>query len=104
MTLLPPAQYDHPPAVPVVEHVLPFEVLQQWCGSFPKVGGTRGMGRPPAGQYFNGCSSTLVVEGKPMCFVWYLPGSDPRQDDVQTVIRHERAHCNGWPGDHPGGR
>jgi hypothetical protein len=22
----------------------------------------------------------------------------------ERVLRHERAHCNGWPGDHPGAR
>jgi hypothetical protein len=24
--------------------------------------------------------------------------------DDERVMKHERAHCNGWPGDHPGAR
>jgi hypothetical protein len=34
-TLLPPRQYDHPPPMPVIEHVLNYQTLQVWGSMFP---------------------------------------------------------------------
>ena len=31
MMLLPPAQYDHPPSMPVIERVMPWNELQRVC-------------------------------------------------------------------------
>ena len=75
MTILPPAQYDVPPAVPVVEYVLTLEEVHRMCG------------RNDA----RGCSGWKG--GK--CYIFRI--------DHPYVARHERAHCNGWPGHHPGG-
>ena len=83
--LLPPSQYDHPPQIPVIEKVLPWNELQRLCRASerPIYNGT--------GYGLWGCAT--VKGGK--CYVARL--------DVPGVKRHELAHCNGWPKDHPGG-
>ncbi len=83
-TLLPPPQYDHPPTIPVIDRVLSHDEVQRLC---PRVAG---MAIAP-GQFFTGCSQ--IINGT--CYIW-------RVDDAAT-LRHERAHCSGWPGNHPGG-
>ena len=37
-TLLPPRQYDQPPPMPVIEHVLNYQTLQVWGSMFPGEG------------------------------------------------------------------
>jgi len=83
--LLPPSQYDHPPQIPVIEKVLPWNELQRLCRASerPIYNGT--------GYGVWGCAT--VKDGK--CYVARL--------DVPGVKRHELGHCNGWPKDHPGG-
>jgi hypothetical protein len=84
---LPPALYDHPPAIAVIEHVLPSDQVNATCHANHALGPD---GRPPPPGYrFAGCAHIAV--GK--CVVW-------RTEDP-TVRRHELAHCNGWPVDHP---
>jgi hypothetical protein len=83
--LLPPSQYDHPPQIPVIEKVVPWNELQRLCRASerPIYNGT--------GYGLWGCA--IVKDGK--CYVARL--------DVPGVKRHELGHCNGWPKDHPGG-
>jgi len=85
--LLPPAQYDHPPQIPVIEYVLPWNELQKVCHAQERPG----VWTNYTGAGLWGCS--IVKDGK--CYVARL--------DVPDVRRHELAHCNGWPKDHPGG-
>lgn len=84
-TLLPPPQYDVPPPMPVIEHVIGWDEVQKLCGELV------GQILAPRGQWWYGCSHR---EPK-FCIVWYT-------GDAAT-LRHERAHCAGWPASHPGG-
>lgn len=109
-TLLPPPQYDVPPPVPVIEHVLSLDEVYRICGS----------------HAFLGCS--IFSTGGKECRVYLVragafvltydhtwitaagPFTSPAgrrgfvtPDRLAATRRHERAHCAGWPGDHPGG-
>jgi hypothetical protein len=84
MTAIPPPQYDHPPSIPVIEKVLSYDAVQAIC---PKIYGVALM----PGQHYNGCGVVI----KNVCYIWRV--------DNDLVRRHERAHCSGWPKDHPGG-
>jgi hypothetical protein len=71
----------------VIERVLPWNELQRVCrGVIESEKFTTATGY---GAW--GCS--VVKDGK--CYVARI--------DVPGVRRHELAHCNGWPRDHPGG-
>lgn len=39
----------------------------------------------------------LIGPGRCMIVIW----NDLPDATKQTLIRHERAHCNGWPAHHP---
>jgi hypothetical protein len=80
--LEPPARYDHPYAGPVVERVVPEAEVRSLCMT---------MGADPIGT---ACS----WQSKGTCYI-VLP-SDGRAP-VSAFRRHEIAHCNGWPADHP---
>ncbi|SRR6266481_2343321 len=87
MTMLPPPQYDHPPSIAVIEHVMTFDRVNRQCQANHALGRD---GRPPPPSYrFNGCAH--IIAGS--CEVWRI--------DNATTRRHELAHCNGWPADHP---
>jgi len=81
--LLPPTQFDFPPAVPVIERVLGMNEVHRFCNA--RAGQAGDMGQTW------GCS--WKEGGK--CYVVRV--------DNESVRRHELAHCNGWPHDHPGG-
>lgn len=108
---LPPPQYDHPPEIPVVEHILSFEEVTEFCG-------------PHA---FGACMTFAIdAAGKKVCHIWIsrvgdfvlkkdrrwflttsewrLPRGTPgvvRPEHQEMERRHELAHCNGWPANHP---
>jgi len=79
MTLLPPPQYDVPPPISVIETVMTAAEVNYWCNK------AAGYGR------WNGCAVTRNGN----CYIVRV--------DMADVARHERAHCAGWPADHPGG-
>lgn len=35
------------------------------------------------------------------CTIIYPRLKDVGTDDMVSIIKHETAHCNGWPADHP---
>jgi hypothetical protein len=74
----PPARFDHPHPNMVVRYLTPAEV-DALCR---RIGG-----RAPKGLPILGCS-----KGGPRACAIVLP-----LDDDGTILRHERAHCNGWP-------
>jgi hypothetical protein len=82
--LEPPAQYDHPYNGQVVERIMPVAEVRALCTS---VG---------ASGRFVACA--WVSDGA--CHV-VLPNDEPAT--VFTYRRHEIAHCNGWPANHPHG-
>jgi hypothetical protein len=81
--LEPPARYDHPYNGHVVERVVPAAEVPSLCMK---------MVADPFGA---ACS---LLEGNGTCYI-VLP-SDGRAP-VSTFRRHEIAHCNGWPANHP---
>lgn len=77
MTALPPPQYDHPFHGQVV-------IEQSYGGELTAMGGPC---FPWLGAY--ACA-------KPVCYVYVMKGKL-----TPELLRHEIAHCNGWPADHP---
>jgi hypothetical protein len=80
--LEPPAQYNHPYDGRVDERVMPVAEVRALCKS---VG---------ASGPFVACA--WVSDG--VCHI-VLPNDG--QAPVSTYRRHEIAHCNGWPANHP---
>ena len=80
--LEPPAKYDHPYDGQVVERVMPEDEVRSACMSM-------GLDSLTAA-----CSWRI----NSTCYV-FLPTDG--QAPVDTYRRHEIAHCNGWPADHP---
>ena len=78
----PPAKYDHPYDGQVVERVMPEDEVRSACMSM-------GLDILTAA-----CSWRI----NSTCYV-FLPTDG--QAPVDTYRRHEIAHCNGWPADHP---
>jgi hypothetical protein len=97
--MLPPSEYDHP-----------FE------GRLLIIdGGDPGMMRlmcertkAPPEMYFLGCASLSPairkLYGDADCVIIHASEElhARYQWTVNLTVRHEIAHCNGWPGDHPG--
>jgi hypothetical protein len=80
--LEPPAKYDHPYDGQVVERVMPEDDVRSACMS---------MGL----DFFTAACSWRINS---TCYV-FLPNDG--QAPVDIYRRHEIAHCNGWPADHP---
>jgi hypothetical protein len=80
--LEPPAQYNHPYDGPVDERVMPVAEVRALCTSMGALG------------HLAACA--WVSDGT--CHI-VLPND--YQAPVSTYRRHETAHCNGWPADHP---
>jgi hypothetical protein len=74
---VPPPHYDHRYHGPVIERVVPRTDNLLKCGA-------------------DACS--WVVKG--VCHI-QLPQGEPA---IALLRRHEMGHCNGWGGDHAGGR
>jgi hypothetical protein len=88
----PPAIYDVEYTKPVVKVTLPLDRVQEVCGGL-------GVTVARKGQVIFGCS----VRRDDACFV-VVPIIDSyriEKQDQERIWRHERAHCNGWPSDHP---
>jgi hypothetical protein len=94
MTLLPPPQYDVPTTKPVIEYVLPWSEVQRWCTALAFRRQGDAVAQWVRRNGVDGCSAVSSIDGH--CLLY-------RIDDA-LVRRHELAHCNGWPPDHPGGR
>jgi hypothetical protein len=80
--LEPPAQYNHPYNGQVVEHVMPVAEVRTLCISM----GADVLGVACSWQSDNTC---------------YIVLPNDEQAPVSTYRRHEIAHCNGWPANHP---
>jgi len=79
--LEPPAQYDHPYDGPVDERVMWLAEVHALCASV----GASGV-------------ACAWVGGDGTCHI-VLPNN--YQAPISTYRRHETAHCNGWPANHP---
>jgi hypothetical protein len=79
--LEPPPQYNHPYKGPVIEYVLPRAEARAMCRK--------------RSAWADACSWTK--DGK--CYI-VLPRGGPVKS-LAPYRRHEIAHCNGWPANHP---
>lgn len=92
---LPPEQYDRAPDVQVNITTMPYMKIDRVC-RWPMQSAEGEGGR------IEGCARFL---GK-VCYV-VVPSVDGvlvTKATQQRLLRHELAHCNGWPADHPGAR
>jgi len=92
--VIPPAQYDRPYGGSLTVNTVPTqralaEICPQAAARTPNMIGCAW--RSPDGSQ---CRITLVSDA-----VLVALGSTRAR-----ILRHERGHCNGWPGHHPGGR
>jgi hypothetical protein len=86
--LEPPSQYNHPYDGLVGERVMPVAEARVLCDS---LGASHSSADAPGGVACAWVSDDT-------CFI-ILP--DDELAPVDTYRRHEIAHCNGWPADHP---
>jgi len=86
--LEPPSQYDHPYEGLVGERLMPVAETRVICDS---LGASHSSADAPGGVACAWVSDNT-------CFI-ILP--DDELAPVDTYRRHEVAHCNGWPADHP---
>jgi hypothetical protein len=82
--LEPPAQYNHPYNGQVVERVVPEAEVRSLCMAM----GLDLLTVACSWRSNNVCHIVLPNDG---------------QAPIETFRRHEIAHCNGWPADHPRG-
>lgn len=80
--LEPPAKYDHPYNGQIVERVVPEVEVRSLCMSM-------GLDLVTVACSWRSNNTCYIV----------LPNDG--QAPVETFRRHEIAHCNGWPADHP---
>ncbi len=79
---LPPPQYDYPyQGEVVINYVLSPDEMNRRC---------YGVGRQIIACAFTGDGHCTIL-------IWSQVASEQRP----TLIRHELAHCNGWPAHHP---
>jgi hypothetical protein len=86
--LEPPEQYNHPYDGPVVERVMSEADVKPLCTS---------MGASPSGvacSWQSGGTCYIVLPND-----YVLPNDQVAP--VSIFRRHEIAHCNGWPANHP---
>jgi hypothetical protein len=82
--LEPPAQYDHAYDGPVDERVTSVFEVRKLCTAL--------------GASARGVACSWISDG--VCHI-VLPNDE--LTPVDTYRRHEIAHCNGWPANHPSG-
>jgi hypothetical protein len=88
---LPPLEYDHPyPGKLRLVEVGDQEELMSHCPRAKK---------PAPSSVMLGCTNI----GSEYCTIYHAPKQDIERygGTLNMTLRHEIAHCNGWPGDHP---
>ena len=87
--LMPPKFWDHPFGGELIEKIVTMEDMNRMC-------------RPRRNYQIipHGCSNPQFTK----CTIWILESAVLQKSGIliDVVRRHEIAHCNGWPGDHPG--
>jgi hypothetical protein len=89
--LEPPSEYNHSYDGLVEERVLPVAEVRVVCDSL-------GASHSSADASTPGGTAACAWVNDDTCFI-ILP--DDELAPVDTYRRHEIAHCNGWPADHP---
>ena len=93
---MPPPKWDHPFHGKMEKRIVPYGNAAKLCQKLNPEGGSPDSvdGRPLFGcQFWRGSTCVIVYSFDPK-------GKDQKMSS--NVFRHERAHCNGWPSNHPG--
>lgn len=96
---MPPERFDHTYTGEMQSHLVPYGQAWAMCDKLAKSLGEEGWpvtSKQIQGRHLYGCS--MLVDD--VCIIvhsWSLHDKDMKSN----VYRHERAHCNGWPADHP---
>jgi hypothetical protein len=89
---MPPPEYDRPyDGVLVTTVANSQKQVREWC---PDAKFTLGVALACTHRYPTGCR--MVIASDKLLTAAGFP--------AEMVKRHELAHCNGWPADHPGPR
>ena len=99
----PPAEYDFPYAGVLMIQQLPIDQIQKICLS-NNLACTMVISVFPYAHGGKGGMQVNVPDGNHVgCIIIMAPDSYFRehQQNPKAVLRHEIAHCNGWPADHP---
>lgn len=99
---MPPSRYDRHYAGYLIPIKVPLGKAHAACNALAReLGHKADHPRMIAGRHLYGCA----YRGDGICHIVYSydpSGKDKRME--RNVWRHEVAHCNGWPADHPGAR
>lgn len=89
---LPPSRFDYPHPNPIITY-LPIEDVDLACR-----GKYKNLKALPNTERIIGCA---VYRGNPCRMI--IPSLGPKVSKArqEAIIRHERAHCNGWLPTHP---
>lgn len=100
---MPPARYDRTFEGRMEHYVVPYGKAWSKCNHLSIQLGYGPKSRAESrinGRHLYGCSFPVSPR---LCYVVYsYSGFDKLMKS--NVFRHEQAHCNGWPADHPGAR
>lgn len=91
--IVPPPQYDHAPTRPFIDYRTHFWDINSACRKFGD------FSYEPFGYRLWGCIVPGKIDGVPLRIV----PDDQDAEFTACLIRHENAHLNGWPANHPGG-
>jgi hypothetical protein len=104
----PPERFDHDYDGPVIEMVIPWDRITKMCDLMSNAGK---IVLPSGATTMSGCSRVYLGGGNPPvsggCLIIIPaegsihPKGPVTVKDQEKVFHHERAHCNGWPADHP---
>jgi hypothetical protein len=85
--LVPPPEYERPYKGELVIVDANQEMVREKC---------------PAAKFTLGVSLGCAHRGATYCWIYLAPKADMKAAGFpyDLVLRHEIAHCNGWPGDH----
>jgi hypothetical protein len=88
--------------------VLPPEYDHQYDGELVIVDANQQLVRDkcPNAKYTLGVALGCAHRGATYCWIYLAPKVDMKAAGFprDLILRHEIAHCNGWPGDHRGAR
>lgn len=94
----PPAKYDHPYKGDLTITYTSMKHVKEMCppvqAGFPPIGCSYYDGYRPDYPTNTYCKIILAHDEEIRAVGW----------EPNTIYRHEQAHCNGWPANHPGAR
>ncbi|MGQ0740946.1 MAG: hypothetical protein ACT4OG_01435 [Alphaproteobacteria bacterium] len=85
-TFLPPSNYDRPYPGLLRVVTLPYWTVSKRCGV-----------RPYDGHRAEACA----FRGPNTCLIVLPEVAEVGEEEAALLLRHEIAHCNGWPHHHP---